>query len=53
MSKLWDELVNTVIEMDDQLGELNIPQSMGHSRVVAIDGKEYTIKIIVEESWGD
>jgi hypothetical protein len=48
MSKLWDELVNTAIEMDDQLGELNIPDAMGCTRQVTIDGKNYTIKVTID-----
>ena len=49
MSKLWDELVNTAIEIDDQLGELNIPNAMGHTRTVIIDGQKYTIKVTIDK----
>ena len=50
MSELWDELVNAAIEMDDQLGALHIPSSMGYSKIININDKQYTIRITVEEN---
>ena len=49
MSKLWDELVNTAIEIDDRLGKMNIPDAMGHTRKVTINDKNYTIKITIDK----
>lgn len=50
MSELWDELVNAAIEMDDQLGTFHMPSSMGYFKVVNINGKQYTIRITIEEN---
>jgi len=50
MSELWDELVNTAIEMDDQLGTHRMPSSMGYSKIVNINDKQYTIRITIEEN---
>lgn len=49
MSDLWDELVDIVNEMDDQLGDVNIPDTIGRTRTVTIDGKKYTIKITIDK----
>ena len=49
MSKLWDELVNTAIEIDDRLGKMNIPDAMGHTRKVTINGQNYTIKVTIDK----
>ena len=49
MSELWDELVDMVNELDDQLGDFNIPDTIGRTRHVTIDGKNYTIKITIDK----
>ncbi len=49
MSELWEELVNTAIEVDDCLGNFHIPDAMGHTRHVIINGKKYKIHITIDK----
>ena len=53
MSELWEELVNTAIEVDDCLGNFHIPDAMGHTRHVIINGKKYKIHITIDKEEED